>query len=289
MAYSVPYSFDLFFDDINLSGDHRSIAAERRDRLISLLEKDFEIVEAFPTGSIPRFTAVRDRADLDVMVALHWSKHIKDKKPSEVLAAVQETLAEYKTGVRRNGQAVTLYYKTWPNVDIVPVSRVMNDGGTVSHYKVPDMNHEEWISSNPKRHSDEMLSRNQSFGDEFKKIVKMIKWWNHQHSCLLEGYHIEVMALQSLIGTFSNYPWEIYTFFKSACTLAQTLMWNDGGVVDNYLYLDPNTRSEIIKRLTKARDKACAAWYETAGTNTNDKKAIELWGQIFGSKFPTYG
>ena len=85
MANTVSYSFDLFFDNINLSGDHRSVAATRRDRLISLLKNDFEILEAFPTGSIPRYTAVREHADLDIMVALHRGKHIKDKKPSQVL------------------------------------------------------------------------------------------------------------------------------------------------------------------------------------------------------------
>src|SRR5579863_3196057 len=158
MAYTVSYSFDLFFDDINLTGDHRSTAAARRDRIVSLLKNDFEILEAFPTGSIPRYTAVRGYADLDVMVVLHWSRHIKGKQPSEVLGGVQRSLSAYRTGVRRNGQAVTLYYDSWPNVDIVPVYRTVDDKGQVTHYNVPDMNHEEWIESNPKDHSDLMLA-----------------------------------------------------------------------------------------------------------------------------------
>ena len=289
MAYYVPTAFDTFFDNINLSGDHRSTAAARRDRLVSLLKNDFDILEAFPTGSIPRYTAVRGYADLDVMVALHWSKHIKDKKPSEVLKAVQKSLAEYRTGVRRNGQAVTLYYESWPNVDIVPVSRVTGSDDSLLYYNVPDMNHEEWIPSNPKRHSDAMQAQNQSFGEQFKKIVKMVKWWNHQHSSLLEGYHIEVIALRSLTGTFNNYSWDVFKFFDSACTLAASLMWHDGGVVDNYLYLNSSAREEILKRLRTARDKARDAWHATYGQNSDHKKAIEIWRQIFGDKFPAYG
>ena len=169
MAYTVSYSFDLFFENINLTGDHRSTATARRDRIVSLLKNDFEIIEAFPTGSIQRYTAVREYADLDIMVALHWEKHIKEKTPSAVLQAVQKSLSEYRTGVRRNGQAVTLFYDTWPNVDVVPVSRVVDTNKTVTHYNVPDMNNEEWIASNPKRHSTAMADRNQSFGVEFKK------------------------------------------------------------------------------------------------------------------------
>lgn len=289
MAYHVPYAFNVFFDNINLRGDHRSTASARKERLVSLLGKEFEILEAFPTGSIPRYTAVRDHADLDVMVVLHWGKHIKDKKPSEVLKTVQKCLAEFRTGVRRNGQAVTLYYETWPNVDVVPVSRVTNSDDSFSHYNVPDMNHEEWIASSPKRHSDAMVARNESFGDEFKKIVKMIKWWNHQHSSLLEGYHIEVMALHALSGRFSSYPWDIFQFFDSACKLASSFLFHDGGFADKYLYLNSEARLEIVRRLETARDKARTAWHETYGANNNDKKAIEIWGQVFGDKFPAYG
>jgi len=127
LANTVQAAFDQFYENINLSGDHRETANSRRDRIVSLLEKHFKIIEAFPSGSIPRFTAVRGYADVDVIVALHYSKHIKDRMPSEVLQAVRDSLAEYETTVRKNGQAVTLYYKSWPNVDIVPASRVVDD------------------------------------------------------------------------------------------------------------------------------------------------------------------
>src|SRR5688572_2190486 len=125
MAYTVEAAFNEFYDAINLSGDHRSTANARKDALISLLSGKFDVLEAFGTGSIPRFTALKGRADVDVMVALHYGKHIKGKTPTQVLQDVREALA-YKTTVRKNGQAVTLYYDTWPNVDVVPVARVQD-------------------------------------------------------------------------------------------------------------------------------------------------------------------
>jgi tRNA nucleotidyltransferase (CCA-adding enzyme) len=130
MAYTLAILFDKFREHIELSGDHRETATAPKDRVISLLKNDFEILDAFATGSIRRFTAVRGHADLDVMVVLHYGKHIKDKKPSAVLQEVRDSLGEYKTNVRKNGQAVTLHYETWPNVDIVPVSRSVNDQGS---------------------------------------------------------------------------------------------------------------------------------------------------------------
>jgi hypothetical protein len=139
MANIVEAAFNLFYERINLTGDHRDVANSRRDRVVSLLKKDFEIVDAFSTGSIPKFTALQTHADLDVMVVLNYGKHIKNKTPVEVLENIRSSLSEYRTNVRKNGQAVTLHYESWPNVDIVPVCRVTNNDGGISHYEVPQL------------------------------------------------------------------------------------------------------------------------------------------------------
>src|SRR5262245_22478012 len=119
MAYTVEYSFSQFHDAINLGGDYRETANTRRDDIVAKLSKTFAIVEAFATGSIPKFTALKGAADLDVMVVLHFTKHVSGKNPTEVLESVRKAVSEWRTGARKNGQAVTLYYTTWPNVDIV--------------------------------------------------------------------------------------------------------------------------------------------------------------------------
>ena len=289
MAYTVPYSFDLFLGNINLPGSHHAIAAARRERIVSLLCKGFEILDAFATGSISNYTAIKGHADLDIMVVLHWSKHIKERKPSEVLGDVQGHLSEFRTG-RRNGQAVTLYYESWPNVDVVPVSRTTNGDGSVSHYSVPDMNTERWVESKPRTHSAALTKANADFGDQFKKIIKMLKYWNRQHSALMKSYHIEVLALK-IFGSraFDSYSWDIYSFFKEAVELTQSLLWHNGKNVDDYLYLQPEKRQEILKRLIAARDKALDAWLLTYGDREEHENAIAKWRQLFGSEFPAHG
>jgi len=287
MPYLVSTSFDIFFDNINLKGDHRETANSRKDRVVSLLEKDFEILDAFATGSIPKYTAVKGYADLDVMVVLHYSKHIQGKLPSTILENVRSSLSGYATRTRKNGQAVTLSYETWPDVDIVPVSRVSNSDGTVNYYNVPDMNREEWIKSRPRKHSTDMAEKNKVCGDNFKKIVKMIKWWNHQHSSYMESYHIEVIALKTFDSEINDVTWGIYSFFKKAVEEVTNYTFHEGDMVDDYL--DYNDRQEVINRLKTAEEKSRNAWYLTYNGKTDDKKAIEIWKQIFGDKFPSYG
>ena len=284
MPYTVAASFEKFRENIELKIRNRSIAAQRRNHIVSIMKDNYTIIEAFPTGSIPRYTALQGYADLDVMVALH-PKHIRRKKPSHVLQLVRDCFADYKTIVRKNGQAVTLYYKSWPHVDIVPVLRTLNNQN-ISRYMVPDMNREVWIISKPKIHTFRLALRNRVCGKAFKHIIKMIKWWNFQHSSLLQSFHIEVLALKILRGKLKDYSWDVFKFFDKAWKLVDSPSVYDGSKIDDYL--DKNTRNEVVKRLKKARNNARRAWILNHRID-NNCEAIQIWRQIFGEKFPTYG
>jgi hypothetical protein len=196
-------------------------------------------------------------------------------------------LGEYRTNVRKNGQAVTLYYNTWPDVDIVPVYRTTNDDGTVRYYNIPDMNREVWLPSQPKLHAERMTKKNDACGPGFKRIVKMIKWWNYQHSSLLQSFHIEVLALKAFDNELGDYSWDVFQFFEQAINLGNSSLWYDFDYVDSYLTFQ--VRQEILKRLQTAKEKSRDAWYKTYGTNSDHKGAIEIWQQIFGDEFPAYG
>lgn len=287
MAYTVAAAFEAFFDAINLSGDRREIANTRKDHLVSLLKKDFTIQESFASGSIPRFTALKAAADLDIIVALHYSSHVKDKAPIQVLQAVRNSLAEYKTDVRKNGQAVTLYYDSWPNVDIVPACQSTNNAGEVTHYNIPDMRHNRWLQSRPKSHSRAIEGRSTVCGPSFRQIIKMLKHWNSIHSNYLESFHIEVMALNILTSSLNDIPWDVYSFFKSAVDLAKTPLFYDGSYAD--AYLSDADRAEVVKRLVAAREMALQAWHATYEEPRDHEGAIRRWRIVFGDKFPQYG
>lgn len=288
MALYVSSAFAQFFDNINLPGDHHEIARSRRDNVVSIMKGDFTILDSMTIGSIPKFTAVKGEADLDIMIVLHYGNHIKDKKPSQVLSAVRKTLSNYRTELRRNGQAVTLYYQTWPNVDIVPVAQ-NTSGGQLNHYLVPDMTSEQWLPSRPDIHAQKLTDRNGSFGIEFKKIIKMIKWWNKQHSDYMESYHIEVIAHKAFETKFDSFSWDLFRYFSIAAELAASPLWYEWSYADQYLQDRPTWRPEVVMRLERARDKARDAWYATYQANNDHARAIGLWRQIFGEKFPAYG
>lgn len=285
MALTVDAAFSTYFNAINLDGDRRSDANARKDHIVGLMKKKFEVLEAFPSGSIPRFTAIKKHADVDVMVALHYGKHIKGKGPKELLQDVRDALGEYKTNVRKNGQAVTLYYDSWPNVNIVPAARCTDNGGAVTHYDIPDVSSGGWISTNPKDHGDDIDRAASACGGNFRKIVKMAKAWNKGHSDYLQSYHVEVMALRALSGSLDDLPWSVFQFFDKASALAKSNLWNRLGYADSYL--SQSDRDQAVDRLGKARDGARDAWY--AGRQGNEADAVRSWRAVFGDPFPTYG
>ena len=196
-------------------------------------------------------------------------------------------LPSHEFRVRKNGQAVTLHYKTWPNVDIVPASQLADNFGNVTGYSIPDMNTGSWISTNPKTHSLNVENKSKICGGSFRKIVKMIKWWNKKHSDYLQSYHIEVMALKAFDSFLNNITWGVFNYFDKASVMAQTSLWYDQGYVDGYL--NYFSRQEAIKRLEAVKNRARDAWYLTYKDNNDHKGAINKWKVIFGDKFPSYG
>jgi hypothetical protein len=287
MAWTTESAFSEFFDAINLPGDHRNIANARKDHVISLLGKQLTVVEAFPTGSIPRFTALEEHADLDIIATLHYGKHIKDRKPSAVLLSVREALADYVTSLRRNGQAVTLQFKTWPHVDIVPAAQVIAADGSVTSYLIPDMHREVWLTSDPKRHAATLDTRSGACGPNFRKVIKMFKHWSRRNGDLLQSYHIEAMALATFNALMTDITWDAHAFFDSVTKLLAFPLAYQGQTVDTYL--QPLDRSKALANVSAANSTSLLAWHATYGTNSNHNEAVTLWRRIYGQLFPTYG
>ncbi|CAM5225979.1 SMODS domain-containing nucleotidyltransferase [Alishewanella longhuensis] len=283
MPYTVPVSFDRFIENISVSGNQSETANSRSQSIVNLLDKDFSILEAFPLGSLVSGTSLKGYADADVMLVLHFGNHIDGKSPTQVLQAVRDKLSGYNTRMaKKNGQAVTLYFKTWPNVDIVPAYR-FTDNGTFYCYKIPNMNDDTWIETRPKVHIQNMKAVSSSKIN----LVKMIKEWNRKHSSYLSSFHIEVMAL-SYEDFYEDYAWHTFKFFEHMYDKIQYRIPSPsglGGYVDDYLgYTD---RQEARKRIEIGLGNSRNAW--SAAYNNRDKDSIEGFGRLFGERFPSYG
>ena len=288
MPYLVQTAFDQFYAAINLPGDHRTTANDRRDRIVTRLRNKFVLVDAFATGSIPRMTALQGHADVDVMVVLHHGNHIAGRAPANVLRSVRDALGTSAGSVRRNGQAVTLKFAEWPNVDVVPCSVTYSDAAakTVNHYSIPDMNRDAWIRTKPRLHTNNINNFVNANGPNVRKTIKMVKHWNQRVGSPLQSFHIEVIALK-VFTSWGEITWDVSQWFDRAAQLVANPLYHDGAYVDEYL--DWSARPKALALVNEARSNANSAWYATYNGRNDHKAAIASWRKVFGNTFPTYG
>ena len=285
MAYSTEDAFNRYFTTINLPGDHRATANNRASWVAQRLRnRGLTVLDAFPMGSIPRYTALEEYSDLDVMTVLHFSQHLKDRKPSNVLLTVRSALGDGAQGVRRNGQAVTMKFASWPNVDVVPASRLTDSNNKFTgHYRIPDMVNEEWIDTNPGKHSGEIGTAAGVRGEKYRRVIKMLKDWNRRQQASMQSYHLEVISLK-LSCEWKDHSWPLYQWFQNASGYVD-FCWYDNKDVASYLSFDQRTR--IKTSLSEATATSLSAWH--AYYQNDHQTAITTWKRVFGQRFPSYG
>ena len=197
-------------------------------------------------------------------------------------------LGQYRTNVRKNGQAVTLYYDTWPNVDIVP-ARLVANWMQAPYYEIPNTITGSWIATNPKAHRDAVEEKSNECGPNLRRIMKMLKHWNLTHGNYLSGYHIEVIVLSSLSGRLDDLGLSLYRVFEKGAQCLQSPLFYKLSLVDGYLL--SSQRQEALKQWGHAKQLASNGWYFSYSGNGQKsiQKAIESWGLLFGEKFPKFG
>lgn len=281
---AVPYlmstSFDRLLGNITVPGDARRVANGRRDRITGLLADAFTTLGAFATGSMVRGTGLNGVSDVDVMLVLHYGNHVKGKTPRQLLEDVREVLSKYNAKiVKKNGQAVTLYFTTWPNVDIVPAYQIQ---GASEILKIPNANTGNWISTSPTTHDRAMAM----LPVRRRQLVRMVKCWNHAHSSFLESFHLEQIALQAGVAhdgapwAEDDWPWALKGYFEKAIDLTTPA----ATISESYGTAE---WVELRSRLARGRDLSTEAWHAVRRADIED--AVDRCRILFGGDFPAYG
>lgn len=289
MPYLISTAFDGYYSAINLPGDHRTAANSRKEWIVTRLRTRFEIVDSGTIGSVPRFTALRDKADVDVLVALHHGRHVRGRTPQQLLSHVRMALGPMAGSVRRNGQAVTMRFATGMNVDVVPASRLEGtDSFGNKRFDIPDSNRGTWITTVPRRHGSLIDSGVSVAGEQFRKVIKYAKHWNARVGAGMQGFHIENIALSAVDGGWrDDSSWATLQWFDKATETLTGPFWFDGLPVDEYM--TPTSRSKARQLAQVAYNHALIGWSATYDGHSDHRTAITSFKTIFGQKFPGYG
>jgi hypothetical protein len=291
MALTTPKAFEEFKAKLVLTDTQKETVKSRQTNTTGYLEGAFPLSSDLPLqtmylmGSAGRDTIIRPLDDVDVFAIFTNKDDIFDRlyrsDSQKFLYRIRDSLNSYKVEVvGARGQAVRLFYKAAPHVDIAPVFKWSGGG-----YALPNGSGG-WLTTDPYGHHDWIAQRQKDLSYRLKPMVRMLKRWNNVHSKYFKGFHLEVVAATvfSSLGEDSRDACE--KFFQWA-QFNLTVMDPAGHGGDLSSYLTPARRTALLLNLDSARGRAAKA--NAAEANGNHEEAIRLWRVIFGDEFPTYG
>lgn len=293
-------AFRKFKSRLELNDREQENASKRQNEVRDYLDTKFSIASSFLTGSYKRHTKTKPLKDIDIFFVLKESERSKyrDKAPSVVLDDFHKALVEQygEKAVCKQGRSVNVDFGVVVDaedntdyrilsVDVVPSFLFGDD------YEIPDTDKGSWIKTNPKIHAQKAIDAHQAFSNEWKGLVRMVKYWNNnpRHGSdkpVKPSFLIEVMALECLYGGWQGrFDYELEGLFS---TLADRIYdtWADPAGLG-----PPISDGMDVTRKQRARDLLLAASRDARNAINLAKQgrngdALKAWRELFGPKFP---
>lgn len=295
---TIDEAFRKFKSRLELNEREQKNASERHTEVREFIRTKFAIDRDFLTGSYKRHTKTKPLKDIDIFFVMKdGEKNYRSKSAAIVLDDYEAVLKE-KYGAKaitRQTRSINVDFGIVTDsddntdyrvlsVDVVPAFAVGEN------YEIPDDDTEKWIKTNPEIHVRKATEAHQSYSNEWKGLVRMIKYWNnnpkHGEKPIKPSFLIEVMALQCLHGGWGGqFDREIQSFFA---TLADRIgdTWPDpaelGPPISNAMDVARISRAKAL--LLQATQQATEAINHVRSGRNGE--ALRLWRELFGPKFP---
>ena len=292
-------AFRKFKTRLELNDREQKNASARQNEVREYLDTKFAIERSFLTGSYARYTKTKPLKDIDIFFVLKESeRHYRDKAPSVVIKDFYDALVEKygEKAVKKQSRSVNVDFGVVVDaedntdyrvvsVDVVPAFTAGKD------YEIPDTDSGAWIKTNPEIHADKATKAHQAFSNEWKGLVRMVKYWNNnprhgKDKPVKPSFLIEVMALACLYGGWQGrFDYELQGLFA---TLADRVHdnWPDpaglGPPISGAMDAARKTRARELLQAA-SRDASVAINLARQGRNT---EALKAWRALFGPKFP---
>lgn len=294
---TIDEAFRKFKSRLELNDKEQANASARQKEVREYLDTKFKIERSFLTGSYARWTKTKPLKDVDIFFELKDAeRHYRSKAPSVVLGDFHKALADkYGDKAKKQNRSINVDFGVKADaddntdyrlisVDVVPAFAAGKD------YEIPDEELGKWIKTNPEIHADKAVAAHQAYGNEWKGLVRMVKYWNnnprHGEKPVKPSFLIEVMALQCLHGGWGgSFDREMQAFFA---TLADRIfdVWPDpaelGPPISNGM--DDARKARARTSLQAAAREATLAIDHVRRGRTGE--ALRVWRQLFGPKFP---
>jgi predicted nucleotidyltransferase len=291
-------AFRKFKSKLELNQREEDNARFRETEVREYLDTKFSIDNDFLTGSYARWTKTKPLKDVDIFFVLNPKKHdYRSKAPSVVLTDFYNALVE-KYGdkaTKKQGRSINIDFGVHVDADDNTDYRVMSVDAVPAFeagddYEISDSDLGEWIKTNPKTHAEKATAAHQAYSNEWKGLVRMVKYWNnnpkHGEKSVKPSFLIEVMALEVLHPPFGGqFDREMQGFFHAlADRIHET--WPDPAGLG-----PPVTDAMDAARVVAAQTALQGAGGEATeairlAREGKDGAALQAWRRLLGPFFP---
>ncbi len=206
---------------------------------------------------------------------------------NKLVSSLQKIPQYYRAEIHRKQEAVTLELLSYEwNFDIVPAFFTVND-----FYLIPDGNGN-WKATDPRIDQERVSNINQKHNGKILQLIRILKYWNHRTSMLtIPSYLFEniVLNFAEQLSELSDYiDFNLRDFWYYLKDAIYNKVQDPKGFQGNLNVLSFDDKIKISLKANDTYTKALEAiHFETQ--ESNQKKAINKWREIFGNEFPTYG
>lgn len=287
MTRSLANAFDEFLRSIEIPPEQRKRADQQKNTVRSQLDGRLKLDDVFLSGSYGRRTAIRPLHDIDLFVVLNEHVHgaLRSQGPSACLDLILGALRSAYPGhvsMRPQRRSVNMTINDI-GYDVVPAFAIDRD-----IHIIPDVDRQNWIKTNPRKHSDLCKEADRKAGGMLNRLVKAAKHWNVEHGKNLSSFHLEVMAYEAFPTRPASYPEGFADLLSYLGRRVQDGCPDPARLGPN---IDKGTtqeqRNQLTRQLANAAAKAKRALeLEQQGTEGDVRQAHQMFYKLLGSPYP---
>lgn len=214
-ASSIEQAFKIFDEKISLNTQERE-EAHKRARLISqALEKEEVISECLLAGSLIKTTALSGLSDVDIVAILSNPPTHDESSPRRAIAQVRKAVQSHYPGAGESGNAIHVAFESGPQIDILPAFLAQREDGP-QFFLIPDESLSNWQRYSPAEQIHQLRAASTKLGPDFKRLIRIVKWWSKQHRTPISSYDIETLAKECFSTEMPRLSVALVQFFKFA-------------------------------------------------------------------------
>lgn len=252
---------------IQVSDDELAEARRRRDLISALLLREFRGSRIYLNGSIAHGDALDPLTDIDLGVVVAEAKHTHGPG-KKGCADLQERAANaIRAGLKDEFPSLQVEWKSRKRSILVrfakPVAFGQDDftADVIVAIDNPDAeallipNHASWSRSHPEEHTRMIREANKDTRSTYARVTRLLKHYNRGNQHPLCSWNIKALGLAVLTSP-TKLAAGMVTWFDHAITeLSKGLTEDPAGVAEKPISLNKMTRTDVVDRLTRDRDR----------------------------------